>query len=131
MCIRKNTTTALIGPSGVGKTTVADLIVGLLEPTHGAIYIDKQRLHSENLVSWRKSVAYVTQTSLLLNASIRDNLQLFSGPVSEAALWRALHDVFAAEFVSKLDQGLILRLETKAYDYQVANVNALDLHVRY
>ena len=104
--IKKNTTTAIIGPSGVGKTTLADLMVGLLEPTTGAIYIDKQRLDHTNKLAWRQSVAYVTQDIVLFNASVRDNLQLFCHALPDESLWAVLKSAAADEFVAHLEEGL-------------------------
>ena len=104
--IKKNTTTAIIGASGAGKTTLADLIVGLLEPTTGTIYIDKQPLNNKNKLAWRQSVAYVTQDIFLFNASVRDNLQLFCQTLPDESLWAALQSAAADEFVANLEHGL-------------------------
>lgn len=106
LTIKKNTTTAIIGPSGVGKTTLADLIAGLLKPTTGSIFIDQHVLDNTNTLAWRQSVAYVTQDVFLFNASIRDNLQLFCSAVPDASLWAALKSAAADEFVKHLDDGL-------------------------
>lgn len=101
----KNTTTAIVGPSGSGKSTLIDLIIGLLMPVEGHIFIDDQALTSNNALAWRKGIAYVTQDVFLFNASIRDNLTLFSPNQTDAALWNTL-DCAAADFVSSLDEGL-------------------------
>ena len=103
--IKKNTTTAIVGPSGSGKSTLADLMVGLLIPTTGHINIDNQPLTSSNALAWRRSIAYVTQEVFLFNASIRDNLTLFSPNQTDTALWAALK-LAAADFVADLDDGL-------------------------
>ena len=105
----KNTTTAIVGPSGSGKSTLIDLIIGLLMPVEGHIFIDDQILIPDNAGAWRKGIAYVTQDVFLFNASIRDNLTLFSPNQTDAALWNAL-DCAAADFVLNLEGGLDTRL---------------------
>ena len=105
MHIQKNTTTAIIGASGMGKSTLADLIVGLLDPTSGYIAIDDVRLDQTNKWAWRQSVAYVSQDVFLFNETIRTNLQLFCEEASDSDLWAALRDA-AADFVSDLAFGL-------------------------
>lgn len=104
--LKKNTITALVGPSGVGKSTLADLIIGLLEPTEGAIYIDNQLLNSTNKLAWRKQVAYLPQNAFLFNTSIRSNLTLFCQDVTDDRMWEVLNDASAANFVTSMDQGL-------------------------
>lgn len=104
--IKKNTTTAIIGPSGVGKSTLADLIIGLLEPTTGTIRIDNQVLNVKNQLAWRQSVAYVTQDTFLFNASVGDNLRLFCPDLTDESLWTALKSAAADRFVADLEDGL-------------------------
>lgn len=65
--IHNNQTTLLTGRSGLGKSTIADLITGLLTPTKGSIYIDDQVLNPHNLAAWRQHIAYLTQDPLLLS----------------------------------------------------------------
>lgn len=105
-CIKKNTTTAIIGPSGIGKTTLVDIIGGLLNPTSGKITIDDQILSNDKQSTWRKSVVYVTQDACLFNMSIRENLQLYSGKVADEVLWDALKMAAADDFALELEKGL-------------------------
>lgn len=104
--LKKNTITAFVGPSGVGKSTLADLIVGLLEPTSGTIHIDSQLLNNTNRLAWRKQVAYLPQNAFLFNETIRYNLKLFCQDASDELLWEALKNASAADFVDKLKSGL-------------------------
>ena len=85
---------------------MADLIIGLLEPTCGTITIDGQILDARNKFAWRQSVAYVTQDVFLFNASVRDNLRLFCADVPDKSLWVALASASADGFVAAMEHGL-------------------------
>jgi ATP-binding cassette, subfamily C, bacterial len=81
---------ALVGTSGAGKSTVADLIMGLQVPDAGSLTVDGQLLTGPRLAAWRRSVAYISQENFLFNQSIRANL-LWSAPdASDADLRRVL-----------------------------------------
>ncbi len=102
---KKNTTTALVGPSGVGKTTLVDLVVGLIEPSSGNILIDDVLLSDANRACWRQNIAYMTQDVFLFNTTIRENL-LWSSPLSSDAEIRDALMLAAADFVLNFPQGL-------------------------
>lgn len=98
--------TALNGPSGSGKSTCADLSLGLLEPSAGRILVAGSPLTRADLGWWRDHVAYVPQETVLIPATLRDNL-VWSVPreVSDAECWAAL-DQAAAAFARDLPDGL-------------------------
>lgn len=73
LTISKNSSVALIGQSGAGKTTLADLILGVLEPTEGLVLSDGIGVHS-NLDSWHQRIGYIPQTIYLLDDTIRKNI---------------------------------------------------------
>lgn len=100
--------TALIGPSGGGKSTIGDLILGLLEPDAGEIAIDGIPLGPDAVRAWRRSVAYVPQDVFLMHDTIRENLRIALPTADEAAMWRALDLAQAGDFVRRLD----FRLDT-------------------
>jgi ATP-binding cassette subfamily C protein len=104
--IKRNQTVALVGASGVGKSTLADLIVGLLVPDSGSILCDEILLTGENRLAWRRSLAYVTQEVFLFHQSIRDNLNWVKPDASDSDLWRVLQLAAADDFVQQLPQGL-------------------------
>lgn len=101
-----NRMTAVVGRSGAGKSTLIDLLMGLNKPEKGQVLIDGKPLEDDQLVSWRKTISYVSQDPYLFNGSIRDNLTLVAPNANEEQIWEALEFASAAEFVSKLPNGL-------------------------
>lgn len=104
--LRKGTITALVGRSGAGKTTIADLLLGFLYPTDGEILIDGNKLTRENLPSWRHALGYIPQEPLILNASVRENLQRFHPSATDDDMIEALKKAQAWEFVKGMKDGL-------------------------
>jgi len=105
--ISKNQTVAITGVSGVGKSTLADILAGLLAPSSGQIYIDRVVLNEEDRVAWRNQVAYVTQEVFLFHDTIRENLTwVCKENMSDEEIWHALNMASAAEFISALPDGL-------------------------
>ncbi len=98
--------TALVGLSGAGKSTTADLLMGLLRPTAGQILIDDTPLGNDNIVAWRKSVGYVPQDPFVLNGTIRENLLRFHPNATEEEMISALKRSMAWGFVEKTELGL-------------------------
>ena len=99
-------TTALVGPSGAGKTTVADLALGILRPSSGRVLLDGEPLAGELLIGWRTAVAMVPQDPFLFHDSIRANLLWARAEATEGELWEALAMASAADFVGRLPGGL-------------------------
>lgn len=107
LVIPKNKSVAFIGPSGQGKTTLADIILGLLEPQEGAVLVDGTDIR-RGIHDWNKKLGYIPQSISLLDASIRDNI-LFGiarEEIDEARLQEALQEAQLKEFVGSLEEGL-------------------------
>jgi ABC-type multidrug transport system fused ATPase/permease subunit len=104
--IKANHMTAIVGRSGAGKSTLIDLLMGLNQPEHGEVLIDGKKLSSDNLLALRRSLSYVPQDPFLFNATIRENLLLIDENALEEQIWEALKFAAAADFVSKLPNGL-------------------------
>lgn len=98
--------TAIIGPSGAGKTTLVDLILGLHTPIAGQILIDGISLNGLDLIKWRAMVGYVPQELVLFHESIMSNVSLGEPGVMRSDVERALRQAGAWEFVSRLSDGL-------------------------
>ena len=96
--------TAIMGPSGAGKTTIADLISGLLRPQEGEILIDNVPLEQVDLRQWRRMIGYVPQESFLLHETVLWNVTLGDPEVNEADAEAALRAAGAWEFVAELPQ---------------------------
>ncbi|UAB71606.1 cysteine/glutathione ABC transporter permease/ATP-binding protein CydD [Vibrio sp. SCSIO 43132] len=94
-----NQTTAIVGPSGAGKTSLINAILGFL-PYEGRIEINGTDMKEVDLESWRKTISWVGQNPLLLNGSILENVT-FGRDVSNDELTHALKDSYADEFVDQ------------------------------
>lgn len=99
-------TTALLGPSGAGKTTVADLVMGLLLPTSGEVLVNGEALCPDVRSDWRRQIGYVAQDAVLFHDTVRANLAWAAPAATEADMWNALEQAAAAEFVRSLPHGL-------------------------
>ena len=96
----------LAGPSGAGKTTLADLVAGLLPPAEGTIAVDGQALDGATLEHWRRGLAYVGQADTVFHDSVRGNLLADGSSADEAAIWAALDAVGLGERVRAFPAGL-------------------------
>ncbi len=106
LAIPTRQTTAIVGPSGAGKTTLADLLLGLIAPVRGELLVDGAPLSTDRLAAWRQAIGYVPQETFLLHDSIRANL-MWSNPAASAVdLREALRLAAAEEFVDGLALGL-------------------------
>ncbi len=105
--IPKGSSVAFVGPSGAGKTTLIDLLLGLLEPKSGSVYISNIAPISA-IKKWPGAISYVPQDVMIVNGSIRDNVTLgFPNEIHrESEIIRALKIAQLWEFVESLPQGL-------------------------
>lgn len=96
----------ILGPSGAGKTTLMDLLVGLNQPSSGEIWIDNERLQNINLRSWRRQIGFVPQDTIMANDTIMNNVTLYDATISKDRVIEALKQAEAWGFVSALPEGL-------------------------
>jgi len=98
--------TTLVGFSGAGKTTIVDLVIGLLRPQEGRVWIDDQPLDELDLRAWRRMIGYVPQENLLLHDSVLRNVTLGDATLTEADAEGALRAADAWEFVCGMNGGI-------------------------
>ena len=105
--IPREQTVAFIGASGAGKTTLADIILGLLPPEKGKILADGMDIY-EHLDCWYQHLGYIPQTIYLSDDTIRNNVAfgIRQEQVNEQAVWAALEKAQLASFVKGLEKGL-------------------------
>ncbi|HSA86489.1 MAG TPA: ABC transporter ATP-binding protein [Nitrospira sp.] len=108
LTIRRNTTVAIVGSSGGGKTTIVDIILGLLEPQGGTLFVDGMPITSRNVTSWQKHLGYVPQHIYLADDTVAANIAFGVAP-RDLDLDRVVHAAQVAnlhEFVmSELSDG--------------------------
>src|SRR3989344_5900989 len=103
--IAKGETVGLIGPSGAGKTSVADLLLRLFSPNEGSIVIDGKPITSISSESWRSNIGYVAQDVFLLNASIEENIRFYRPNLSKEAIIEATKKANIYDFIIGLPEG--------------------------
>ena len=101
--IKPNTMVSLVGPSGAGKTTILDLVTGILPPDNeGSITIDGRPLSDYDIISWRKSLSYLPQQAFLFSDTIRNNFLLFSAAATDRDLDEVCRKVRMYDFIQAL-----------------------------
>ena len=109
--IGKGDFAGIIGPSGAGKTTFVDILLGLLKPSDGNIEVDGQDIF-DNIRSWQANLAYVPQSIYLIDGSVKENIALGVAPenIDNARIEKSLHMAELYDFVSDLPEGMETRV---------------------
>ena len=97
----------IIGKSGSGKSTIVDIIIGLLEPNSGRIVIDGNDIQ-QNIHSWMKNIGYVPQTIYLIDDTLKRNIAfgVDESELDDKALFRAIKDAQLEDFIKELPNGI-------------------------
>lgn len=109
--IGKGDFAGIIGPSGAGKTTFVDILLGLLKPSDGNIKVDGQDIF-DNIRSWQANLAYVPQSIYLIDGSVKENIALGVAPenIDNARIEKSLHMAELYDFVLDLPEGMETRV---------------------
>lgn len=105
--IPKGSFCGIIGPSGAGKTTFVDILMGLLPPSGGTIYVDQKDIF-DNISGWLDNIAYVPQSIYLMDASIRENIAFghAAQDIDDKKIERVLKMADLHDFVQSLPDGI-------------------------
>jgi ATP-binding cassette subfamily C protein len=106
LTIKSGEMVGIAGRTGAGKTTFADLLVGLYPPNEGRIAVAGMALQGATLSSWRDHVGYISQDAFLFHDTVRRNLAWAAPQANEADMWNALSLVGADELVRRMERGI-------------------------
>lgn len=114
MKINKGDSVGIVGPSGAGKTTTVDILLGLLKPQEGKVTVDGVDIH-DDMEGWLSLIGYIPQSIFMLDDTIKANIAfgVASGDISEERLEKALEDSALDEFVNSLPEGINTQIGEK------------------
>lgn len=104
--VRPGTTTAIVGSTGAGKTTLINLVPRLMDVTDGAVYVGGTDVRHIDLEVLRSQIGLVPQKAYLFSGTIASNLRYGDPQATDEELWRALEIAQAADFVREMPEGL-------------------------
>ena len=111
----RGSTVALVGSSGAGKSSIADLLCGLYSTTQGQVLIDNTPMEQIDLISWQQCLGVVSQDTFLFNASIADNISFGSDNATRAQILAAAEKAQAAGFIFDLPDGFDTVIGERGY----------------
>ena len=105
--IAKGQSVGIVGTSGAGKTTIVDIMLGLLKPKKGAVLVDGSDIEN-SLSAWLGILSYIPQNIFLIDDSVRKNVAfgIDEQDIDDGEVWRALKEAQMEEFVRSLPEGL-------------------------
>jgi ATP-binding cassette subfamily C protein CydCD len=106
LVVEPGETVALVGPSGVGKSTLLDVLLGFVAPAEGRVRVGGADLVSLDLDRWRERIAWVPQRPYLFAGTVAENVRLARPDADDTAVREALRDAGAYDFVTALPQGV-------------------------
>ena len=104
--VRPGETIALVGASGAGKSTVAQLVIGFIRPTSGKILLDGKDMNELDLRTYRRFISVVTQETILFDGTIRDNIAYGVPDANDEDIFRAVKFASLEPLINSLPEGL-------------------------
>ncbi|MFP6749438.1 MAG: ATP-binding cassette domain-containing protein, partial [Alphaproteobacteria bacterium] len=104
LTIQKGRTTALVGPSGGGKTTLMDILIGFRKPQRGEILLNGHAITDYSLASLRQRIGYLTQEPEIFNTTVLENIRMGWPAATDGACIAAAKMAHADEFITRLPQ---------------------------
>ena len=109
--VKPGETIALVGASGAGKSTVAQLVIGFIRPTEGTILLDGVDMNGLDLRTYRRFISVVTQETILFDGSIRDNIAYGIPDAKDRDIFRAVKFASLEPLINSLPEGLDTRIK--------------------
>lgn len=108
LALERGKSYGIVGPSGGGKSTLVDVLAGLLIPHRGRVTIDGTPLSALSVASWRAQIGYVSQAPFMLNGSLRANVAFGVQPdkIDDVLIWECLRQAHLEDIALKLEHGL-------------------------
>ncbi len=103
--VKRGETVGLIGPSGAGKTSVADIILRLFHPTGGQVTLDGVSVENISLTEWRSHIGYVAQDVFMFNGSVEENIRFYRSELTIEEIHIAAKQANIYDFVMSLPEG--------------------------
>lgn len=112
LTIKQGERIGIQGSSGIGKTTLFNLMLGLYSPTAGAIYVDGVKLDNSNLRKWQNSIGYVSQSVFITEGTIAENIAFGeqADNIDYSRISKAIEQSNLKEFIASLDKGVNTRI---------------------
>jgi len=111
--IKKNNIIGVFGKSGSGKSTLLNIISSLLYPEKGEMYVDDKKLNREDIVYFKKNIAFVTQSTMVFNDTLEKNITLYDKDIDKNQLNKSIELSGLTNFVKDLPNGLTTEIGEK------------------
>ncbi len=125
--IPRGTVTALVGPSGSGKSSILDMIIRLYDPTAGEITIDGVPLSEYDVMSWRNALGVASQDLNVFNDSVEENIRFGQEQASQEDIIRAAKLASAHEFIMQLKENYQTKLGERGYKLSGGEIQRISL----